>query len=133
MGIIDHNSPLNILISVKGHPYERDPFAAVFESFEGIRHTFVEQPASQAFLNPEAAEPWDVLVFYDMPGIDFSTQPPGLIPPPENLKAGFNEHTKLDTIMGVSEILCRISRTFQLRYLYTENPKVSRGESCAAE
>ena len=77
MGIIDHHSPLNILISVKGHPYERDPFAAVFESFEGIRHTFVEQPASQAFLNPEAAEPWDVLVFYDMPGIDFSTQPPG--------------------------------------------------------
>ena len=73
----------DILISVKGHPYERDPFAAVFESFEGIRHTFVEQPASQAFLNPEAAEPWDVLVFYDMPGIDFSTQPPGLIPPPD--------------------------------------------------
>ena len=48
MGVIDHHSPLNILISVKGHPYERDPFAAVFESFEGIRHTFVEQPASQA-------------------------------------------------------------------------------------
>ena len=91
MGIIDYKSPLSVLISVKGHPYERDPFAAVFESLEGIRHTFVEQPASQAFLNPEAAEPWDVLVFYDMPGIDFSTQPPGLIPPPENLKAGFNE------------------------------------------
>ena len=75
MGIIDHHSSLNILISVKGHPYERDPFAEVFDSFEGIRHTFVEQPASQAFLNPEAAEPWDALVFYDMPGIDFSTQP----------------------------------------------------------
>ena len=81
MGIIDYHSPLNILVSVKGHPYERDAFAALFESFEEIRHTFVEQPASQAFLNPEAAEPWDVLVFYDMPGIDFRTQPPGLVPP----------------------------------------------------
>ncbi|GIS24580.1 MAG: hypothetical protein CM15mP125_2670 [Gammaproteobacteria bacterium] len=37
MGIIDYHSPLNILISVKGHPFERDAFAAVFESFEGIR------------------------------------------------------------------------------------------------
>ena len=89
MGIIDHHSPLNILISVKGHPFERDAFAAVFESFEGIRHTIVEQPASQSFMNPEAAEPWDVLVFYDMPGIDFSTQPPGLVPPPDALKKGF--------------------------------------------
>ena len=91
MGIIDYHSPLNILISVKGHPFERDAFAEVFESFEGIRHTFAEQPASQAFLNPEAAAPWDVLVFYDMPGIDFSTQPPGFIAPSEALKKGFME------------------------------------------
>jgi type 1 glutamine amidotransferase len=88
VGIIDYHSPLNILISVKGHPFERDAFAAVFESFEGIRHTFVEQPASQSFLNADAAEPWDVLVFYDMPGIDFSTQPPGLVPPSDALKQG---------------------------------------------
>ena len=47
MGIIDYKSPLSVLISVKGHPYERDTFAAVFESLEGMRHTFVEQPASQ--------------------------------------------------------------------------------------
>ena len=91
MGIIDHHSPFNILVSVKGHPYERDAFAAVFESFEGIRHTFVEQPASQAFMNPEAAQAWDVLVFYDMPGIDFSTEPPELIAPTETLQAGFME------------------------------------------
>lgn len=31
-------------------------------------------------MNPKAAAPWDVLVFYDMPGIDFSTQPPTLVP-----------------------------------------------------
>ena len=50
MGIIDYHSPLNILVSVKGHPFERDAFAALFESFDGIRHTFVEQPASQSFM-----------------------------------------------------------------------------------
>ena len=50
MGIIDHHSALNILISVKGHPFERDAFAAVFESFEGIRHTVVEQPASPSVI-----------------------------------------------------------------------------------
>lgn len=89
MGIIDYHSPLNILVSVKGHPYERDAFAAVFESFEGIRHTFVEQPATQTFLNPDAAAPWDVLVFYDMPGIDFSAQPPELVAPSKAMKTGF--------------------------------------------
>jgi type 1 glutamine amidotransferase len=94
LGIIDYHSPLNVLVSVKGHPYERDAFAAMFESFEEIRHTFVEQPATQAFLNPEAAAPWDVLVFYDMPGIDFSTQPPTLVEPPPALKQGFMDLVK---------------------------------------
>ena len=89
MGIIDYHSALNVLVSIKGHPFERDAFAELFESFDGIRHTFVEQPASQAFMNPTAAAPWDALVFYDMPGIDFSTQPPGLVPPSDELKQGF--------------------------------------------
>ena len=89
MGIIDYHSPLNILVSVKGHPFERDAFAELFESFDGIRHTFVEQPASQSFMNPTAAVPWDAFVFYDMPGIDFSTQPPGLVSPLDEFKHGF--------------------------------------------
>ena len=89
MGIIDYHSPLNILVSIKGHPFDRDAFAALFESLNGIRHTFVEQPASQSFMNPTAAAPWDALVFYDMPGIDFSTQPPGLVPPSDEFKQGF--------------------------------------------
>ena len=89
MGIIDYHSPLKALVSVKGHPFDRSAFAGLFESFEGIQHTFVDQPASQAFLNPEAAAPWDVLVFYDMPGIDFSTQPPRFVAPSDKLKEGF--------------------------------------------
>ena len=30
-----------------------------------------------------------MLVFYDMPGIDFSTQPPGFVAPSDKLKEGF--------------------------------------------
>ena len=48
MGIIDYHSPLNALISLKSHLLGRDAFAAVFESFEDIRHTFVEQPGDGA-------------------------------------------------------------------------------------
>ena len=50
MGIIDYHSPLNALISVKGYTYKRDSVAAILKSFEGIRHTFLEKPASQAFM-----------------------------------------------------------------------------------
>lgn len=89
MGIIDYKSPLRVLLSTKGHPFERDPFFEVFESFQGIAHTAVEQPATQQFLSPSAAGAWDALCFYDMPGIDFSSQPPGLIDPTERMKSDF--------------------------------------------
>ena len=78
MGIIDYKSPLSVLISVKGHPYERDPFAEVFDSFEGIRHTFVEQPASQAFLNPEPS-PGTHWCFTTCRGSTSARSPPGLL------------------------------------------------------
>ena len=88
MSIIDYNSPTNILVSVKGHPYPRDDFFDVFESMEGIAYTAVEQPASQVFLTPEHAGLFDGAVLYDMPGIDFSSQPPRLVAPPESLQRG---------------------------------------------
>ncbi len=89
MGIIDYNSPLRVLVSVKGHPFARDAFSEMFDSFEGIAHTLVEQPATQDLLRPEVVDRWDAIVFYDMPGIDFSEQPPRLVPPPQQLKDDF--------------------------------------------
>lgn len=89
MGLIRYQSDLSVLVSIKGHPFDLTAFANIFESFPEIGHTLVEQPASQSFLNPESAEPYDAIVFYDMPGIDFSTQPPGFVAPSENLKRGF--------------------------------------------
>ena len=71
MGFIRHGALLNVLLVTKGHPFERDAFFAVFESWRDIACTAVEQPAAQAFFTAEAARPWDAFVLYDMPGIGF--------------------------------------------------------------
>ncbi|MCK9563863.1 MAG: ThuA domain-containing protein [Bacteroidales bacterium] len=89
MSVIDYHPDTRVLVSVKGHPYPRDAFFGMLESLPGMTFTGVEQPASQAFLSPAAAADWDVFLFYDMPGIDFSTQPPRLVAPPAALMEGF--------------------------------------------
>ncbi|MDJ0849208.1 MAG: ThuA domain-containing protein [Myxococcota bacterium] len=92
MGFIRYGADLNVLVVTKGHPFERDAFFAVFESWRDIAHTAVEQPAAQAFFTPEAARAWDAFVLYDMPGIGFR---PGRDPephePPPQLVRGFAE------------------------------------------
>ena len=90
MGIINYQPQLSALVATKGHPYPRDAFSECLDSLEGITSTIVEQPASQQFLDPLLATPYDVLVFYDMPGVDFSTQPPTITPPSERLKENMN-------------------------------------------
>lgn len=91
MSVIDYRSPLQVLVSVKGHPYNRDAFFRMFEDLPGVAYTAVEQPASQVLLTPEHAADYDVVVFYDMPGIDFSTQPPTLVPPAPDVQRQFLE------------------------------------------
>ena len=66
-----------ILVITKGHPFERDPFARVFDEMEGVSWTHVEQPAAQVFFDPELAAAYDAFVLYDMPGIRFR---PGDVP-----------------------------------------------------
>lgn len=89
MSTINYRADKRILVSVKGHPYPRDAFFEVFEAMEGVAYTAVEQPASQVFFTPAQAEPYDAFVLYDMPGIDFSTRPPELVPPSEAFKSEF--------------------------------------------
>ena len=60
-----------ILLSVKGHPYERQAFYDIFDNIDNIDWTLVEQPASQALFTVKQAEVYDALVLYDMPGIFF--------------------------------------------------------------
>ncbi len=79
-----------ILLVVKGHPYERQPFYDVFEQMEGIDYTLVEQPAAQALFNPQQAAPYDAFVCYDMPGIAFKAGgAPDFLEPSQSYRDGF--------------------------------------------
>ena len=57
---------LRLLIVTGGHGFERDAFFAMFDSFEGTEWREVAHPQANDSYTPEAAESYDVLVFYDM-------------------------------------------------------------------
>lgn len=90
MPIIRYGEKLNILVVAKGHPYLRDPFMAMFDEMVGVSATLVEQPAAAQLMNPEGMKPFDALVLYDMPGLDFrKNDPPQFVEPSDNFKRGF--------------------------------------------
>jgi type 1 glutamine amidotransferase len=71
MPTIDYQAQLRLLVAVRGHPFDRNAFAAMFDSMSGIAATFVDQPAAALMMGPETIESFDALLLYDMPGIDF--------------------------------------------------------------
>lgn len=90
MPIIHHHTPLRALVAVRGHPFDRNAFDAMFQAMEGVSATMVDQPAAALLMNPDGMRDFDALVLYDMPGLDFETQdPPAFIEPPAALKQGF--------------------------------------------
>lgn len=90
MPIIRYGETLNVLVAAKGHPYLRDPFMAMFDEMEGVSASLVEQPAAMRLMNSGGMKGFDVLVLYDMPGLDFRAEhPPALAGPDEVLKRGF--------------------------------------------
>lgn len=90
MPTIDYRSELQCLVAVRGHPFDRNGFAAMFEGMEGIAVTMVDQPAAALLMNPEGMRGFDVAVLYDMPGLDFDApdHPPAYVDPPEALVEG---------------------------------------------
>jgi type 1 glutamine amidotransferase len=91
MPIIRHRAPLQALVAVRGHPFDRTAFDAMFQAMDGIAATMVDQPAAALLMNPQGMRDFDVLVLYDMPGLDFEAPegaPHDREPSPE-LKAGF--------------------------------------------
>ena len=72
------------LLITKGHPFDKAAFFAVFDALiadpdcELTDYTHVEQPAARVFFDPARAEPWDVFVMYDMPGLVFGPDYQGL-------------------------------------------------------
>lgn len=90
MPIIRHRAPLQCLVAVRGHPFDRTAFDAVFQDMDGISATMVDQPAAARLMNPDGMRGFDVLVLYDMPGLDFEApeNAPLYLEPDPELKAG---------------------------------------------
>ena len=90
MPIINHRAPIQCLVAVRGHPFDRTAFDAVFQGMEGICATMVDQPAAARLMNPEGMRGFDALVLYDMPGLDFEAETgrPLYLDPPAGLREG---------------------------------------------
>lgn len=90
MPTIRYNTPLRVLVSVKGHPFDRNAFGAIFEAMDDVQASFVDQPAAGRMMNPQAMAGFAALVLYDMPGLDFAAEgeKPGFVEPEPQVKAG---------------------------------------------
>lgn len=60
---------VRLLLVTKGHPFDYSAFMNVFDSDPSVATTCVEQPAAQVILQPENADVYDAVLFYDMQGI----------------------------------------------------------------
>ena len=91
MPIIRYDAPIQCLVAVRGHPFDRTAFDALFQAMDGIAATMVDQPAAALLMNPEGMRDFDALVLYDMPGLDFTASEgaPAYVEPSEALKQGF--------------------------------------------
>ena len=91
MPIIKSRASLQCLVSVRGHPFDRTAFDALFQAMEGVSATMVDQPAAALLMHPETLRTFDALVLYDMPGLDFEApdNAPHYQPPSPELRAGF--------------------------------------------
>lgn len=91
MPTIRYRSPLQVLVAVRGHPFDRNAFDAIFQSMEGISATMVDQPAAAQLMNPQGMAPYDALLLYDMPGLDFDaeTGKPAYVDPGDAFRSGF--------------------------------------------
>lgn len=94
--VVRYDAPGNVLVLTKGHPFEHDPFFAMVDAVvpEGWTWTHAEHPAAAAVLDPERAAAFDIVLFYDMPGLQFNPgKPPVHIEPPAYLKQSFADLT----------------------------------------
>jgi uncharacterized protein len=72
-----------LLVLTGGHPFVLDAFSAAFDAIAPSRWTHATQPDAQSLLNPSSVAEYDALVFYDMPGINFTrAEPPTEFPDP---------------------------------------------------
>jgi len=75
--VINYSAPRRLLTVARGHPYERDAFAGLFRDLDDFDVCHAEQPVAQRLLNERTAREFDAVLFYDMPGVDFTADEPG--------------------------------------------------------
>ncbi len=102
-GFTRYGSSLNVLALVGGHPFDRNAFAAMFDTMDDIAVNFVDHPAASAFYHPDTRKQFDVLLLYDVPGIDLykglTDQQPDLHPLSMESKKGLK--ALLDEGIGI--------------------------------
>lgn len=91
MDLIHYAAPQRVLVTARGHPYQRDPFLGLFGEPEDSDICLVEQPAAQALMRPGLRDQFDCCVCYDMPGVDFVNGTAAAVTPTESFKQGFME------------------------------------------
>jgi type 1 glutamine amidotransferase len=74
-----------VLVTTGGHPFEEEPFLAVFDALPGITWQHASVPGARDYFRPERAGEFDAIVCYDMQGIERRIPDPPLIhePPAE--------------------------------------------------
>lgn len=88
--LIRYDAKVRLLVVTKGHPYDRAAFCDLFDSLKGISGTHVEQPAAAQMIGSGLGAAYDLILYYDVPGIQFRPpNPPDLVAPDEAFKAGF--------------------------------------------
>lgn len=60
---------IRVLVVTRGHAFDRNAFLAMFDAMPGVEAILVDQPAAQVVLQPEHAQDYDAVLFYDMSGI----------------------------------------------------------------
>lgn len=79
------------LVVSGGHPFQREPFDEMLANLDGVTCEHVPRPAGAARLSSSGLGDADVVVLYDLPGIEFRRDGrlPALVPPTEDEKAGY--------------------------------------------
>jgi type 1 glutamine amidotransferase len=83
------------IVLTGGHPFESEPFFAVFDEMEGVDWRHLAHPDAYAHLAATDLSD-DVLVFYDMPGVEFTRSDPPMraTSPPDEVVELFERMTR---------------------------------------
>lgn len=86
---------MSAVVVTGGHPFDADSFFAVFDAIDGLDWRAVAHPDAYAAIDPAALADGDVLVFYDMPGVEFTRADPPMraVPPPRSVVEFFGAVT----------------------------------------